>query len=75
MLEARGRRDIRAARSINLHLATWTQNTVPVGTVLSVEGYHAIDGTNKAVGRDFTLPDGSRLFLGGSAPSTEGNGQ
>jgi hypothetical protein len=52
-----------------------TQNTVPVGTVLSVEGYHAIDGTNKAVGRDFTLPDGSRLFLGGSAPSTEGNGQ
>lgn len=44
-----------------------TQYTVPVGTVLVVEGYRAKDGTNKAVGRNFTLPDGSRLFLGGSA--------
>ena len=30
MLEARGRRDIRAARSVNLHPATCAQNTVPV---------------------------------------------
>ena len=52
-----------------------TQNTVPIGTVLVVEGYHAKDGTNKAVGRDFTLPDGSRLFLGGSAPGAEGAGR
>ena len=44
-----------------------TQYTVPVGTLLVVEGYQAKDGTNKAVGRNFTLPDGSRLFLGGSA--------
>ena len=44
-----------------------TQYTVPVGTMLVVEGYQAKDGTNKAVGRNFTLPDGSRLFLGGSA--------
>ena len=43
-----------------------TQNTVLIGTVLVVEGYHAKDRTNKAVGSNFTLPDGSRLFLGGS---------
>ena len=50
-----------------------TQNTVPVGTVLTIEGYHAYDGTNKAVGRNFTFPDGTRLFIGGSAPGAEGN--
>jgi len=43
-----------------------TINTVPIGTVLVVEGYAAKDRTNKAVGSNFTLPDGSRLFLGGS---------
>jgi hypothetical protein len=43
------------------------QYTVPVGTLLVVEGYHSKDRTNKAVGRNFTLADGSRLFLGGSA--------
>ena len=45
-----------------------TKNTVPIGTALVIEAYHAKDGTNKAVGRNFILPDGSRLFLGGSAP-------
>jgi hypothetical protein len=45
-----------------------TKNTVPIGTTLIIEGYLAKDGTNKAVGRNFILPNGSRLFLGGSAP-------
>ena len=45
-----------------------TKNTVPIGTALIIEAYQAKDGTNKAVGRNFVLPDGSRLFLGGSAP-------
>ena len=45
-----------------------TKNTVKIGTTLIIEGYLAKDGTNKAVGRNFILPDGSRLFLGGSAP-------
>ena len=49
-----------------------TKRSVPVGTVLVVEGYLARDGTNKAVGRNFTFPDGKRLFLGGSAPGSEG---
>ena len=45
-----------------------TSKTMPIGTTLIVEGYLAKDGTNKAVGRNFILADGSRLFLGGSAP-------
>jgi hypothetical protein len=45
-----------------------TKNTVKIGTELTIEAYQAKEGTNKAVGRNFTLPDGSRLFLGGSAP-------
>jgi hypothetical protein len=44
-----------------------TKNTVAIGTELVVDGYLAKDGTKKAVGRDFVLPDGKRLFLGGSA--------
>ncbi len=44
-----------------------TQNSVTIGTVLVVEGYAAKDRTNKAVGSNFVLSDGSRLFLGGSA--------
>jgi len=50
-----------------------TKNTVPVGTELVVEGYRAKDGTEKAVGRNFVLADGSRLFLGGSAPGGAGD--
>jgi hypothetical protein len=44
-----------------------TKATVPIGTELVVDGYQAKDGTNKAVGRNFVLADGKRLFLGGSA--------
>ena len=45
-----------------------TKNTLAIGTELLIEGYLAKDGTNKAVGRNFTFADGRRLFLGGSAP-------
>jgi len=40
-----------------------TKYTVKVGTELTIEGYQAKEATNKAVGRNFVLPDGSRLFL------------
>ena len=46
-----------------------TKTTVPIGTELTIEGYQSKDGTNKAVGRNFVLADGKRLFLGGSAGS------
>ena len=43
-----------------------TKHTLPIGTEFIIEGYQAKDGTNRAVGRNFVLPDGRRLFLGGS---------
>jgi|SRR6187549_1878532 len=45
-----------------------TKKTIAVGTELVIDGYQAKDGTKKAVGRNFVLADGTRLFLGGSAP-------
>jgi hypothetical protein len=52
-----------------------TKQTVPIGTELLIDGYQAKDGTMKAVGRDFVLPDGKRLFLGGSAGNVGQNPQ
>jgi hypothetical protein len=49
-----------------------TKNTLAIGTEFLIEGYRAKDGTNKAVGRNFTFADGRRLFLGGSAPGAAG---
>jgi hypothetical protein len=45
-----------------------TKNTIKIGTELTIDAYQAKDGSSKAVGRNFVLKDGSRLFLGGSAP-------
>jgi len=47
----------------------FTRNSLPVGTEIVVRGYQARDGGPRANGRDVTLPDGQRLFLGGSAPN------
>jgi hypothetical protein len=44
------------------------QNSLPVGTEIIVDGYRSRDGANRANGRDVTLPDGRKLFLGGSTP-------
>jgi hypothetical protein len=44
----------------------WNRDSIPPGIEVLVEGYQAKDGTNKANGRDVTLPDGKRLFVGSS---------
>ena len=44
-----------------------TKYTLRIGTEFVIEGYQAKDGENRAVGRNFVLADGKRLFLGGSA--------
>jgi len=46
----------------------FTKDALPAGTEILLEGYRAKDGSNRAVGKNITLPDGKRLFLGGSAP-------
>ncbi len=44
----------------------WSRDSVVAGTEVLVEGYQAIDGANRANGRDVTFPDGRRLFAGSS---------
>ena len=46
----------------------FTRDSLPVGTEVLVRGYQARDGSQRANGRDVTLPDGERLFLGSSRP-------
>jgi hypothetical protein len=48
-----------------------TKNTIQIGMELTVEGYQAKDATNKAVGRNFVLPDGRRLFIGSNVPESK----
>ncbi len=42
----------------------FTKQTVAPGTAVVVEGYQSKDGSNRANGRDITLPNGQKLFLG-----------
>ena len=44
----------------------FTKNSLLPGTEIVVDGYQAIDGSNRANGRNLTLPDGTHLFLGSS---------
>lgn len=44
----------------------WNRSSLPAGTEISVRGFQARDRTNRAAGRDVTLPDGSQLFVGSS---------
>jgi hypothetical protein len=43
-----------------------TKNTLKEGQKIIVDGYQAKDGSHRANGRDLTLPDGQKLFLGSS---------
>jgi len=51
------------------------KNTVRIGMEVVVDGYQARDGSLRANGRDVTLPDGGKLFLGsqgaGAPPANE----
>ena len=50
------------------------KNTVRVGMQVVVDGYQARDGSRRANGRDVTLPEGRKLFLGSQgtgAPSEQ----
>ena len=43
-----------------------TLNSLKAGTKIVVDGYQSKDGSHRANGRDLTLPDGQKLFLGSS---------
>jgi hypothetical protein len=42
----------------------FTKNTIAPGTDVIVDGYQSKDGSNRANGRDITLPNGQKLFIG-----------
>jgi hypothetical protein len=44
----------------------FNKNSLPVGTVIVVDGYQSKDGSLKGNGRDLTFPDGRKLFMGSS---------
>jgi hypothetical protein len=44
----------------------FTKQSLPAGIEIVIDGYRAKDGRRRANGRDLTLPDGKRLFLGSS---------
>ena len=50
------------------------KNSLPVGTEIIVEGYRAKNGSNRANGRDLTLPNGRKLFLGSSGTGAPRDG-
>jgi hypothetical protein len=41
-----------------------TRETLKAGDKINVEGYQSKDGSHRANGRDLTLPNGQKLFLG-----------
>jgi len=47
----------------------WSKESIPVGKEVIVDGYKSKDGSNRANGRDVTLPDGRKLFAGSSLDS------
>jgi hypothetical protein len=49
----------------------FTKDSLPAGVEVIVDGYLAKDGGNRANGRDVTLADGKKLFLGSSNPDAE----
>ena len=64
---------IEAGSPNNLFRRGINKNTVKVGMQVVVDGYQARDGSRRANGRDVTLPEGRKLFLGsqGTGAPTE----
>lgn len=53
----------------------WNKNSIPVGIEIVVDGYRAKNGKNIANGRDVTLPDGKKLFVGSSGTGAPQDGR
>lgn len=52
-----------------------TRTSLVAGTDISVEGYQSKDGSMRANGRDLTLPDGRKLFVGSSGTGAPRDGR
>jgi hypothetical protein len=45
----------------------FNRELVQAGTTITITGWHARDNSHRAAGREVTLPDGKRVFLGPQA--------
>ena len=52
----------------------FTREAVKAGTEITIIGFRAKNGANRANGRDLILPDGSRLFMSSSGTGAPGDG-
>ena len=55
---------IEGASPNNLYRLGLTKESLPIGSVITVEGYQAKDGSTRAVGRNITFASGKKFFLG-----------
>jgi len=53
----------------------WNKNSIPPGTQVTVVGFRAKDGSNRANGREATLANGQKLFLGSSGTGAPADGR
>jgi hypothetical protein len=51
-----------------------TRDSLKVGTIVKVYGYQAKDGSKRANGRDLTLQNGQKLFMGSSGTGAPTDG-
>ena len=66
--------EIEAGAPNSMFRRGFTADALPVGTEVVVNGYQARDGGNRANGRDITLPNGQRLFVGSSGTGAPQDG-
>ena len=52
----------------------FTKKSLEAGTEITIQGYRAKNGANRANGADMILPDGKRLFLGSSGTGAPSDG-
>ena len=52
-----------------------TRDSIKVGTEVHVDGYQAKDGSMRANGRDLTLKNGQKLFMGSSGTGAPTDGK
>jgi hypothetical protein len=52
-----------------------TRDTIKPGTFIIVDGYQSKDRSNRANGRDVTLSDGSKFFMGSSGTGAPRDGR
>lgn len=55
---------IEASAPNNLLRRGFTRDSLPPGTIITVDGYQALDGSNRANGTALTYQDGRHLFIG-----------